>query len=272
MTAVDRLRLHAGGGGGDADRLLGADPARVRARRRLPARTPARREGPGPDPADPGRRPHGARGPADGHARRPGAEPDHARQRAGQGHRGLLLPRHRRRTLRRRRRALPASPPRRSRRRRCAPCSARPTSTCCCRRASSSTRRSSTSSTSTPHPWGIKVTTVEIKDVEIPVAMQRAMALGAAGRARAAREDHPRRGRVPGLAAAARRRRRHLRQPGGAAAALHADADRDRGDAELDGRVPAAARHGQAVRRRECGARPRGGRTPLTVAATNGGG
>src|ERR671923_2591835 len=28
-------------------------------------------------------------------------------------------------------------------------------------------------------PWGIKVTTVEIKDVEIPVAMQRAMALGA---------------------------------------------------------------------------------------------
>ena len=28
-------------------------------------------------------------------------------------------------------------------------------------------------------PWGIKVTTVEIKDVEIPVAMQHAMALGA---------------------------------------------------------------------------------------------
>jgi regulator of protease activity HflC (stomatin/prohibitin superfamily) len=28
-------------------------------------------------------------------------------------------------------------------------------------------------------PWGIKVTTVEIKDVEIPTAMQRAMALGA---------------------------------------------------------------------------------------------
>ena len=28
-------------------------------------------------------------------------------------------------------------------------------------------------------PWGIKVTTVEIKDVEIPAAMQRAMALGA---------------------------------------------------------------------------------------------
>jgi regulator of protease activity HflC (stomatin/prohibitin superfamily) len=29
------------------------------------------------------------------------------------------------------------------------------------------------------HPWGIKVTTVEIKDVEIPTAMQHAMALGA---------------------------------------------------------------------------------------------
>ena len=43
-------------------------------------------------------------------------------------------------------------------------------------------------------PRGIKVTTVEIKDVEIPSEMQRAMALGAAGRARAAGEDHSRRG------------------------------------------------------------------------------
>ena len=40
-------------------------------------------------------------------------------------------------------------------------------------------------------PWGIKVTTVEIKDVEIPVAMQRAMALGAeAERERRAKVIH----------------------------------------------------------------------------------
>jgi regulator of protease activity HflC (stomatin/prohibitin superfamily) len=41
------------------------------------------------------------------------------------------------------------------------------------------------------HPWGIKVTTVEIKDVEIPTAMQRAMALGAeAERERRAKVIH----------------------------------------------------------------------------------
>ena len=40
-------------------------------------------------------------------------------------------------------------------------------------------------------PWGIKVTTVEIKDVEIPQAMQRAMALGAeAERERRAKVIH----------------------------------------------------------------------------------
>src|ERR671924_1331353 len=41
-------------------------------------------------------------------------------------------------------------------------------------------------------PWGIKVTTVEIKDVEIPAAMQHAMALGAqAERERRAEIIHP---------------------------------------------------------------------------------
>jgi regulator of protease activity HflC (stomatin/prohibitin superfamily) len=47
-------------------------------------------------------------------------------------------------------------------------------------------------------PWGIKVSTVEIKDVEIPEVMQRAMARQGGGRARAARQDHQRRRRVPG--------------------------------------------------------------------------
>ena len=193
-------------------------------------------------------RPDGARGPAHGHARHPAAERDHARQRAGQGQRGLLLPR------RRRRRARSSSVE---------------------QYLQATTQIAQTTLRSVlgkadldmllsereqlnealqhiidehTDPWGIKVTTVEIKDVEIPTAMQHAMALGAAGRARAAGEDHPRRGRVPGVAAAARRRRRDLRQPGVAAAALPADADRDRRDAELDGRLPAPDGRHQAVR------------------------
>ena len=47
-------------------------------------------------------------------------------------------------------------------------------------------------------PWGIKVSTVEVKDVELPADMQRAIAAPGRGRARAARQDHRRRRRVPG--------------------------------------------------------------------------
>ena len=98
-------------------------------------------------------------------------------------------------------------------------------------------------------PWGIKVTTVEIKDVEIPTAMQHAMALGAqAERERRAKIIHAE-GEYQASAAPARRRRRDLRQPRLAAAALPADADRDRRHAELDGRVPAPDGRDQAVRR-----------------------
>ena len=71
---------------------------------------------------------------------------------------------------------------------------------------------------------------------------------GRRGRARAAGEGHPRRGRVPGLQAPPGRRRHHLGQPGVAAAALPADADRDRRDEQLDGGLPAPARHREAVR------------------------
>ena len=47
-------------------------------------------------------------------------------------------------------------------------------------------------------PWGIKVSLVEVKQVDLPPEMQRAMAQAGRGRAREAREDHPRRGRVRG--------------------------------------------------------------------------
>ncbi len=56
-------------------------------------------------------------------------------------------------------------------------------------------------------PWGIKVSTVEVKDVEIPSGMQRAMARQAeAERERRAKGDQ-RRGRIPGVGAAAGRGR-----------------------------------------------------------------
>ena len=94
----------------------------------------------------------------------------------GAGGGGLLLPRRRpggrgdarsRRSRRRRRR---------SRRRRCARCWAGPSSTSCWPSASGSTSDLQQIIDEQTEPWGIKVTTVEIKDVEIPEAMQRAMA------------------------------------------------------------------------------------------------
>ena len=78
-------------------------------------------------------------------------------------------------------------------------------------------------------PWGIKVTTVEIRDVGIPSAMQRAMAK----QAEAERERRAKVIRAEAEAqaadAAGRGRRRDQPQPGDAAAALPADAARRSG-------------------------------------------
>ena len=56
-------------------------------------------------------------------------------------------------------------------------------------------------------PWGIKVSIVEVKDVEIPAGDAARDGAPGRGRARAAREGDRGRGRVPGVAEAARRPR-----------------------------------------------------------------
>ena len=77
-------------------------------------------------------------------------------------------------------------------------------------------------------PWGIKATTVEIKDVSIPAAMQKAMS-------RQAEAERERRARIinadaeyPGGGEAGAGGRGDQRRAGRAAAALPADAARDR--------------------------------------------
>ena len=96
-------------------------------------------------------------------------------------------------------------------------------------------------------PWGIKVSIVEVKDVEIPATMQRAMA-------RQAEAERERRAKV--IAAEgefqasqklSRGRRRDVAGADGAAAALPADAARDRGDERDHDRLPGADRHADGL-------------------------
>src|SRR5215210_3180480 len=94
-------------------------------------------------------------------------------------------------------------------------------------------------------PWGVKVSIVEVKDVEIPASMQRAMA----------RQGDRGRGRVPGVAEAVGGRRRDGPLADGAAAALSADAARDRCHQRDHDRLPGPDRHadrlhGPAARRK----------------------
>ena len=114
-------------------------------------------------------------------------------------------------------------------------------------------------------PWGIKVSVVEIKDVEIPEVDAARDGPPGRGRARAPREDHQRRGRVPGRREARGRRRDHRPRAVRAAAALPADPAGDRRRPELDDRLPPPARPAQAVpcphgtrQRRRRAQRPRG--------------
>ena len=87
-------------------------------------------------------------------------------------------------------------------------------------------------------PWGIKVSVVEVKDVEIPAEHAAGDGPPGRGRARAAREGHLRRRRVPGLGAAQGRRGGHGAGADHRPAALPADAARDRRVEQLDDRLP----------------------------------
>ena len=96
-------------------------------------------------------------------------------------------------------------------------------------------------------PWGVKVSTVEIKDVEIPEQMQRAMA-------RQAEAERERRAKIinaEGEFQAAEKlaagRGHHLQEPGDAPAALPADPARDGRQPEHDDRLPAADRPDRGV-------------------------
>ena len=96
-------------------------------------------------------------------------------------------------------------------------------------------------------PWGIKVSIVEVKDVEIPHGHAAGDGAAGRGRARAAREGDRRRGRVPGLRAAEGRGDGDRAAPDRAAAALPADADRDQLLGLDDDRLPGAGRHPRAA-------------------------
>ena len=96
-------------------------------------------------------------------------------------------------------------------------------------------------------PWGIKVTAVEIKDVEIPSAMQRAMARQAeAERERRAKVINAE-GEFQAAARLAEAAQVISAQPDRAAAALPADAARARLEPGVDDRLPAADRPPQAA-------------------------
>ena len=92
-------------------------------------------------------------------------------------------------------------------------------------------------------PWGVKVSVVEVKDVELPQSMQRAMAKQAeAEREKRAKIIHAE-GEFEASARLADAADMLNRIRHGAAAPLPADADRDRGREELDHHLPGADRH-----------------------------
>ena len=100
-------------------------------------------------------------------------------------------------------------------------------------------------------PWGIKATAVEIKDVSIPAAMQRAMSRQAeAERERRAKVIHAE-GEFQAAARLAQAAEVISHAAGRAAAALPADAVGDRRRPGVDDRLPAADRPDQAAAREQ---------------------
>ena len=195
------------------------------------------------DPAD------GARRPAHRRDGRADAGRDLARQRVGQGQRGAVLPRRRSgeggdpgRELPRRDQPARADDA-------CARCSASTSSTRCWPSASGSTSTCRRSSTAQTDAWGIKVTNVEIKHVDLERTMIRAIARQAeAERERRAKVIHAE-GELQASEKLAQAAEMLARQPQAMQLRYLRDADGDRRRQELDDRVPAADGHRRAAAR-----------------------
>jgi len=88
-------------------------------------------------------------------------------------------------------------------------------------------------------PWGINVTSVEIKDIDLPKEMQRAMAKQAeAERTGTAGQGHRCRGRISGFSETRGRRPGHHGTPCRSTAPVPSDRDRDRCRKQLNDPVP----------------------------------
>ncbi len=201
--------------------------ARVRARRRLPARPPDRHQGSRALHPDPLHRQGREGRPADDHAERAAAGGHHEGQRHREGERGRLLPGGRRREGDRAGRELPRGhvadladhAPQRAR-----PGRPRPAAV----RARSDQRPAAGDHRRADPPLGREG--LGRRGEGRRAAPEHAARPGppGRGRARAARQGHRRRGRVRGVRQAGRGRRGHQRRPGCPAAEVPADHERDR--------------------------------------------
>ena len=171
------------------------------------------------------------------------AHPDHRRREPGVDHEGLrdgegqrrrVAQDRRSRQVGRSRSRTSTRRPTRSRSRACATSSASTCSTRCSRSATRSTTALQLVVDAATEPWGVKVEMVEMKDVEIPVQMQRAMAQ----EAQAIREKRARiikaEAEQEAAAKLAEAAHHHRRAPARARAAPHADDHRGRRRAEHD--------------------------------------
>jgi len=88
-------------------------------------------------------------------------------------------------------------------------------------------------------PWGIKISNVEVKQIDLPVEMQRAMARQAEAERERRRRSFTRR-ENSGIATACRSSTRHRRTPDSLATALSSDAHGDRLGEEFNDDIPCA--------------------------------
>jgi regulator of protease activity HflC (stomatin/prohibitin superfamily) len=107
--------------------------------------------------------------------------------------------------------------------------------------------------------WGVKVTNVEIKQVDLDHSMVRAIARQAEAGAHPPRQGHQRRGRAAGGGETGRGRADSCQEPRGHAATISRHPERDRQRAKLDDRVPFPARRCEGVQQN--------GRRPAAMSA-----